>query len=78
MRILIETKKGCPRNGYLSGYIIYTFDIDGDGRVEAITLNTIGPDMHLLVLSNTEPLSPEIEQDSKRKISPALYNCTRY
>jgi hypothetical protein len=64
----------------IPGHLIYVFDLLGDQRVEAVLLNEIAPGMQLQIATNDKPNpNPETNENiTTRKITKAMYNCTRY
>lgn len=64
----------------LPGHLIYVFDLLGDRRVEAITLDDIGPGMTLNIMSNdASNANPATRLSvSQRTTTPDMFNCTRY
>jgi hypothetical protein len=64
--------------GTLPGHLVYAFDLVGDNRPEAIVVDTLGPEQHLLILENAD-LHPKNAVVIQRRIAdPSMYNCTRY
>ena len=64
----------------LPGHLIYVFDLLGDARVEAVTLDDIAPGMMLNIIS-TDAHNPNPATNAliaRRRTSPAMFNCTRY
>ncbi|HSV26950.1 MAG TPA: hypothetical protein VLH60_03565, partial [Sedimentisphaerales bacterium] len=61
-------------------HLIYVFDLWGDSRAEAITIDKIEPGMKLRIVTNdranSEPASNALIQ--RRMTTPAMYNSTRY
>jgi hypothetical protein len=64
----------------LPGHLIYVFDLLGDSRVEAITLDDIAPGMKLNIITNdalnSNPATNALI--THRKTTQAMFNCTRY
>jgi hypothetical protein len=64
----------------LPGHLIYVFDLLGDSRVEAITLDDIAPCMKLNIITNdalnSNPATNALI--AHRKTTQAMFNCTRY
>jgi hypothetical protein len=64
----------------LPGHLIYVFDLLGDQRVEAITLDDIAPGMLLNIITNDLPNPhPATNQEVKhRQATRSMFNSTRY
>jgi hypothetical protein len=64
----------------LPGHLIYVFDLFGDSRVEAVTLDEIAPGMKLNIITNDavnfNPTTNALI--TFRKTTRAMFNCTRY
>ena len=64
----------------LPGHLIYVFDLFGDSRVEAVTLDEIAPGMKLNIITNDavnfNPTTNALI--THRKTTRAMFNCTRY
>lgn len=64
----------------IKGHLVYVFDLLGDARAEAITLDGIGPGMSLDIVTNDRP-NPHPSTNTlieKRKITKEMCNSTRY
>jgi hypothetical protein len=61
-------------------HLIYVFDLLGDSRAEAVTLDKIAPGMKLKIVTNDKPnRNPATNKViERRQATPAMYNCTRY
>ena len=61
-------------------HLIYVFDLVGDSRAEAVTLDKIEPGMKLKIVTNDKPNPNPATNEiiERRQTTPAMYNCTRY
>ena len=61
-------------------HLIYVFDLVGDARAEAVTLDKIEPGMKLKIVANDAPNpDPATKKIIRRRhAGPEMYNCTRY